>query len=106
MKPARGQLDLFGGGHSARSQYEASPDVRLNSTVSESDTPRLRASHKRLLTLLSDHQWHTNRELEAVAGNRYGARLNELKDAGHAWVKEHVSGGTWRYRLLERGEAE
>ena len=78
--------------------------VPLNPTVPEEDVPRLSAKSQALLTLLGDLRWHVNSELQAAGGFRYSARLEELKKAGHPWKKEHVVGGLWRYRLLDRGE--
>lgn len=37
----------------------------------------------RLLSLLSDCQWHNCAELEMSADNRYGARLGELRNLGY-----------------------
>lgn len=37
---------------------------------------------KRLLELLWDQEWHPWEELRGVAGQRYGARLHELRQVG------------------------
>ena len=81
------------------------PLIPLNPTVEEDDKPRLGVKHLALLRVLGDHDWHTNAELclPDVGGNRFGARMQELKDAGHPFVRERVKGGLWRYRLLDRG---
>ena len=99
MKGHVSSMPLFDG-----AAERSRPAVPLNPTVEEWDAPRLSAAQKRLLRVLCDRQWHTSGELAHVVGYRFSARMEELKKAGWPWVKEHVSGGTWRYRLLERGE--
>ena len=79
------------------------PAIPFNPTVAESDKPRLNKAHRALLQLLSDHAWHANSELMETAGMRFGARLEELRKAGHAIVTEPRKGGTYVYRLLDRG---
>lgn len=57
----------------------------------------------RVYGLLSDLGWHTWRELEAVGGVRYGARLLELRRLGYLFETADLEDGQ-RYRLksLER----
>ena len=51
--------------------------------------------------------WVHGQRLQGIAGNRYGARLGELRDAGwHITSKKASGGGGWNeYRLesFERG---
>ena len=42
----------------------------------------------------------TNAELVAVGGIRAVGRVWDLEQDGWHIEKEHVSGGTWRYRLI------
>lgn len=65
------------------------------------------ARASRLRELLADGQWHTQDELEAVAGRRYGARLHEAKhgkDGGAPLqYQKRVVGGNdsvWEYRAV------
>lgn len=60
---------------------------------------RLSANAARVLELLSDGLWHTNMELVAVGGIRAVGRCWDLQRAGHVIAKEHVHGGSWRYKL-------
>jgi hypothetical protein len=53
-----------------------------------------------LLRLLSDGRWHRQDELAEVAGFRYGARLWDLKQAGHRIEKVALEAREYRYRLL------
>jgi maleate cis-trans isomerase len=55
----------------------------------------------RLLKLLSDLQWHTRHELEAVSGNRYSARLLELKRLGYTIRKRPLVAGLGNEYKLE-----
>ena len=78
--------------------------IPCNPTVGAADAPRLGRACRALLRLMADHEWHDNTELTAVGGMRFGARLEEMKDAGFPFRREKVTGGVWRYRLLDRGE--
>ncbi len=50
-------------------------------------------STRRALTLLLSREWVSGNELFQVAGTRYGARLNELKnDHGYRWEKRWIKG--------------
>lgn len=63
--------------------------------ISEEHT---RSARARLLTLLWDLQWHHNRELR-VAGNRYSARMLELRRLGYQIEKCTAQTGH-QYRLI------
>jgi len=55
-----------------------------------------------LLDLLWDLKWHSRNTLETVAGNRYGARLYELRRLG--WIIDshpHPHGKGKLYRLCQ-----
>ena len=54
------------------------------------------------LTLLRSREWVSGNDLFQVAGTRYGARLNELKnDHGYRWEKRWIKGRAVPfYRLL------
>ena len=58
---------------------------------------------QRLLTLMEHGGWVSFREMEQVAGWRFGARLDDLKKKG--WLHEHRARGTegeLEYRLFRR----
>lgn len=58
-------------------------------------------THRSALSeLLADGQWHTQAEMQAVGGYRYGARLLELRRAGQMIVTVKVGQGVYRYRRL------
>lgn len=63
-----------------------------------------RTTHRQaLLELMKDHRWHHHREMEKVAGWRFGARLWELvRYEGWQYEKERIGDDEWRYRLIER----
>ena len=66
-----------------------------------------RTARGRLLRLLSDLNWHHRKELEVVAGNRYGARLMELRRLGYDIQKRKLrreDGYEYALISLERGE--
>jgi hypothetical protein len=46
----------------------------------------------RALTLLLSKEWVSGNELFLVAGTRYGARLDELKEQGYRWDKRWIRG--------------
>ena len=52
---------------------------------------------QRILDLLSDHQYHSMRELNAIC-YRYGGRLHDLRQEGHVFEEKHT-GSYWEYRL-------
>lgn len=60
--------------------------------------------YKAVLDLLSDLQWHTNLELGAIGGNRYGARVNELVQDGYKIQVKKIPGGkgSCKYRLKSK----
>ena len=99
-KPLPGQQSLFGAPRTGRDIYDeadAKP-VRLNSTVEEQDAPRLSTQHHTILTRLREGP-ATNVELGQIC-QRFGARLNELKRAGHPWRKRFVTAGVYEYSLI------
>jgi phosphopantetheinyl transferase (holo-ACP synthase) len=53
-----------------------------------------------LLKCLKDLEWHAWSELEQLAGNRFGARLHELREAGYKIVSASAGLGK-RYRLVQ-----
>lgn len=58
---------------------------------------------ERLLELLGDYRAHDMRELIDAGGFRYGGRLKELRDAGHAIETICVKHPNhFAYRLLPR----
>jgi hypothetical protein len=70
--------------------------------MSEDYANRFASARDRIFALLSDCQWHTRRELQAVGGIRYGARLLELKRMGYR-IEAADTGGDEHgrdYRLL------
>ena len=60
----------------------------------------------RLLKLLEDLGWHDHRDLERVAGNRYAARLLELKRLGYRIEDRSGTKDGKAYRLLSREPSE
>jgi len=78
--------------------------VRELSPVAQEIT-RLDAASLRVLAYLRTHTWASNVELckPEIGGNRaIGGRLADLRAHGWQFEKEHVKGGTWRYRLIGR----
>lgn len=60
------------------------------------------SSTDRLVSLLSDGQWHDHHELAMAAGNRYGARKEELIDRGfRIESRPSPSGRGYAYRLAK-----
>lgn len=55
-----------------------------------------------LLDLLSDGAWHSMRELQAVAGWRYGGRLHDLKRRGVGHEIKRDEAGCYWYRIAGR----
>lgn len=65
--------------------------------------PGLSPVHRRLLRRLVDRDWHSWEELAAVAGNRYGARLHELRELGYCFVSRPRRNGRGKeYRRASR----
>ena len=61
---------------------------------------RYSTARTRILGYLSDLKWHTHRELAHIGGNRYGARLGELRRLGYLIEsRDIVDGHGKRYRL-------
>ena len=67
---------------------------------------RYSTARTRILGYLSDLEWHSHRELAHIGGNRYGARLGELRRLGYLIASRDIADGHGkRYRLeaLEPG---
>lgn len=64
-----------------------------------------RGARERLLELLRDQRWHRWDELEEVAGNRFGARIHELRKEGWQIIDTPDDEDGQRYQLasLTRG---
>lgn len=61
-----------------------------------------RTARERIRAFLADGQWHSWRQLRAVGGVRYGARLLELRRLGHRVETLKLSEGGKTYRLNGR----
>ena len=70
----------------------------LNSSVPEHERARLSAQHQAILDALRDGP-KTNLELRLIA-DRFGARLNEMRNAGIQWEKRCVKPGVYEYSLI------
>lgn len=68
----------------------------------------MKPSTRCALTLLLSKEWVSGNELFQVAGTRYGARLDELKnDHGYRWEKRWIKGSAVPlYHLLLPTEPE
>lgn len=62
---------------------------------------KFKSARERLFDLLSDLRWHTHKEMEAVSGNRYAARLLELKREGYVIESRAIPDGK-EHRLKSR----
>lgn len=72
--------------------------------MSEDYATKYASARQRLLLAMCDLQWRSHKELEAIAGNRYGARLRELKRQGYSFEdREEVDGKS--YRLMSAAPA-
>jgi hypothetical protein len=64
----------------------------------------------KLLKKLKDLEWHSWAELESLAGNRYGARLHELREAGYKIVSRSSllapNQDGKDYRLIQKGKSQ
>ena len=56
------------------------------------------SNENRLLTLLSDYDWHWGDELATAVCWRFGATIYEVRHKGYSIETEHV-GRKHRYRL-------
>lgn len=82
-----------------------------NGSVDGYSTAKDNTSQKqRLLTLLSDYEWHTTPQIQiAVYGAnhlgiaRVAARCNDLKNDGYDIESRKVTQSIWEYRLVEKG---
>lgn len=77
---------------------EGPASIPVNSTVEEQDVPRLTAQHQAILDALREGP-KTNLELGMIC-QRFGARLHELKLAGHPWLRRNIGPGVNEYRLI------
>ena len=64
------------------------------------------AHRENLLALLADHCEHTQNECLQVGGFRYGARLFELRGAGHRIITIPHGESEYAYRLLRDHEPD
>lgn len=89
-------------------QQEALDFARGNPTGEQvkAEYTRRKTNREALADLLADGQWHTNSELHEVAGFRYGARLLELRQAGHVIHAQDIARGRWRWRLDPAGTVD
>src|SRR5262245_44410029 len=71
----------------------------------DDEKPRLSQHHESILCRLREGP-ATGPELQAVSGNRYGARLHEIARAGYSWEKKRIKLGVWLYWLLENPPKE
>lgn len=54
---------------------------------------------QQVLELLKDGEWHSQREMQRAGGDRYGARVHELRGRGFNVVVEQLGAGVYRWRL-------
>lgn len=90
---------------SALPLFDAKPESTVavpaaDPSVLDSDRPRLSVACVRILERLK-HGPATNLQLENFGGQRFGARLHDLRKAGVIWKREHVEGAVWRYELIQ-----
>lgn len=57
---------------------------------------------ERVLRMLQTNQFVTNLDLNKYVCYRYGARIHELRQAGHHIEREYVKPGVFRYRLIKK----
>jgi hypothetical protein len=90
------QIDLVFDPPGSRRRKPLSPVAR--------ERQRLNAAALRVLERLKQGP-ACNYELATpeIGGLRAIGRVHELQKAGYAITKEHLSGGTWRYALMEHG---
>ena len=61
---------------------------------------RYGSARTRVFDILKDLAWHDRKELETVAGNRYAARVHELRRRGYVVeVRSSTTGEGQAYRL-------
>lgn len=74
------------------------------------DYGRLKNNTQRVFATLMDGEWHTASELREVGGERWSARVRQLREpqmGGLIVEAERLEGGVWKYRLdLESLTAE
>lgn len=73
----------------------------VDPNVQPKDKPRLGKSSLRILARLKEGP-ATNAELMQIGGMRFGARLHDLKKAGHKFKSANLDGGLWIYELEEQ----
>jgi hypothetical protein len=78
--------------------------ARSNPTVDPRDEGRLTGHRADILNHLRAHGKATNMELTGIGGLRFGARLEELRKAGHDIRTHRLGGGLFEYELIG-GEA-
>lgn len=54
---------------------------------------------QQVLELLKDGRWHNQVEMRLAGGDRYGARVHELRGRGFNVVVEQLGAGVYRWRL-------
>jgi hypothetical protein len=63
---------------------------------------QLNGQAARLLGFMADGKWHSQHELQTWGGQRWTARLFDLKQRGHAWEKRCVRSRQFEYRMLPK----
>lgn len=101
MRPARGQLDLFGTPRSAREQYDA-PGPR-DPNVTETEELRLKGQNLRILERLQEGP-ASNKELAQIS-LKYTSRISDLRAKGFIIPPpiEDEETGEAMYRLINKG---
>jgi len=54
----------------------------------------------RMLRLMSDGRWYSQKELIDKLTHRYSATMHVLKKRGHVFEKRRITGQTFEYRLV------
>ena len=62
---------------------------------------RYSTARTRILGYLSDLEWHSHRELAHIGGNRYGARLGELRRLGYLIESRDIVDGHGKWYRLQ-----
>lgn len=74
-------------------------DFLEDAPVGDDERNRLRSKKALLLTLLSDGEWHSNRECLDVAGLSYNVSVFGLRSDGYRIESRPLGDGLWEYRL-------
>ena len=95
-----GQQSMFPPPITGRDAY-AEAESTCNPSVQESDESRLTAARVRVHERLKRGP-ATNHELKRpdLGGDRFTARLGELRKAGIGWTKRQIDQSTYEYRLI------